>query len=166
MSARILRTKGDIDQLATFLKGRKLPLSITIQSGKHRSVEQNRLQRLWCNEVAEQLGDQTPEEVRGFCKLTMGVPILRAENDAFCRTYDAIIKPLPYEAKLACMMEPLDFQVTRLMKVNQKVRYLDHMHRFWSEKGLVLTEPKPEFARDVQRANAARVGAKAEDTAA
>lgn len=151
MPTRVIRTRGDIALLTKFLEGRKLPLSVTVQSGKKRSVAQNRLQRQWCNEIAEQLGDRTPEEVRGFCKLTLGVPILRAENDTFREAYDQHIKPLDYETKIACMMEPLDFAVTRLMNVSQKVRYLDAMQRYWSEQGLELTEPDPMFARDVAR---------------
>lgn len=154
MPTRILRNKADIGSLVKFLEGRKLPVSVTIQSGKMRSVAQNKMQRLWINEIAEQLGDRTPEEVRGFCKLTMGVPILRAENDHFRDHYDRIIKPLPYEDKLACMMEPLDLPVTRIMTMNQKVRYLDAMQRYFSERGLVLTDPDPLFAREVERAKA------------
>lgn len=160
MTTRVIRSKADLRDLVTLLENRRLPLSVTVQSGKHRSIEQNKLQRLWLNEISDQLGDQTPEEIRGFCKLTMAVPILRAEDDEFCAVYDKIIRPLPYEAKLACMMEPIDFPVTRRMKMHQKVRFLDHMYRYWSERGCVLTEPKPEFARDVQRANARLIGAK------
>ncbi len=141
MTTRIIRSPADLAQLVTFLGGRKLPLTVTVQSGKIRSTEQNRLQRLWCNEIAEQLGDRTAEEVRGECKLTMGVPILRAENDAFRTAYDRVLKTLPYEEKLACMMHPLDFPVSRLMTAAQKARYLDHMHRYWSGKGLMLTNP-------------------------
>ena len=165
MPSRIIRNRADLADLWKVLEARKLPLSVTYHSGKARTVEQNRLQRLWCNEVSEQLGDQTPEEVRGLCKLTMAVPILRAEDDDFCAAYDRVIRPLPYEVKLACMMEPIDFPVTRRMNVWQKVRFLDHMQRHWLERGLELTEPKPEWQRDVARANAL-IGAKAEDTAA
>lgn len=142
MPTQIVRSKQDLDQLFTLLGGRKLPLTITYQNGKHRTHEQNKMQRMWCNEVAEQLGDMTPEEVRGYAKLTMGVPILRAENEEFCEKYDRIIKPLPYEAKLECMMEPLDFPVTRLMTTSQKTRYLDHMLRHWQEQGVRLTIPE------------------------
>ena len=151
MPTAILRNSRDIDRLATLMRARKLPLTVTYQNGKHRSVEQNRLQRLWCNQAAEQLGDQTPEGVRGFCKLTMGVPILRAENDDFRVAYDKVVRPLDYEAKLAFMMEPLDFPVTRLMKVGQKVRYLDHMLRHFSELGVELTEPDDQFKRELER---------------
>ena len=144
MPSRVIRSKHDLDVLGPLLYALKLPITVHWVQGETRTHEQNRLQRLWCNEVAEQLGDQTPEEVRGFCKLTMAVPILRAEDDLFCAAYDKAIRPLPYEVKLACMMEPLDFPVTRRMTVGQKVRFLDHMQRYWLERGCVLTEPKPE----------------------
>lgn len=123
------------------LEGLDLPLVISVEHGRRRTIEQNRLQRLWCNEIAEQLGDRTAEEVRAFCKLTIGVPILRAENERFAERYDKIVKPLPYEVKLAIMAEPLDLPVTRLMTVRQKARYLDEMARYWTDKGIVLTDP-------------------------
>lgn len=93
-------------------------------------------------EIAAQLGDRTPEDVRGECKLTFGVPILRNENDAFRIKYDEVIKPLPYELKLKLMMEPFDFGVTRIMTTRQKTNYLDAVHRHYSEMGLVLTNPE------------------------
>ena len=96
---------------------------------------------MWCNEVSEQLGDQTPEKVRGYCKLTIGVPILRAENEAFCEKYDRIIRPLPYETKLELMTEPMDWPVTRIMTTKQKANYLDQMQRHFAEQGITLTDP-------------------------
>lgn len=123
------------------LTEQKLPFTCTVTRGKKRSVEQNKLQRLLLNEIAEQLGDRTAEEVRAECKLTIGVPILRAENDDFCEKYDRIIRPLPYETKLELMAEPLDFPVTRLMTMDQKSRYLDAIYRTYSARGIELTEP-------------------------
>ena len=145
MVQRIVRNEHDLKMLGAFLAGRKRPFTVDIASGKHRSIEQNKLQRLWLNEAAAQLGDQTAEELRGLCKLTIGVPILRAENEDFREKYDAIVRPLPYAAKLAIMMEPLDMPVTRLMKAEQKTRYLDGIHRMFAEQGVVLTAP-PERA--------------------
>lgn len=142
MVERIIETEHQRDLLIRLVQEQKLPFSATVTKGRKRSIEQNRLQILWVNEVADQLGDQTAEEVRGFCKLTMGVPILRAENPDFREKYDRIIRPHAYEDKLAMMMEPLDFPVTRLMKSGQKTRYLDEMCRFWSAKGMFLTDPR------------------------
>lgn len=146
MTERVIRNPTDLQMWVTYLSERKLPITVSCVAGKVRSTEQNRLQRMWCNEIAEQLGDQTPEEVRGYCKLTMAVPILRAEDEVFATAYDKAIKELPYETKLICMMEPIDFPVTRRMNVDQKTRFLDHMYRFWTDKGLMLTEPERKAA--------------------
>lgn len=143
MAERILNTEADLELWVCFLRSKGLPLTVSAADGRHRSVEQNKLQRLWCNEAAEQLGDHTAEEIRAISKLEIAVPILRAEDDEFCAAYDGAIKGLPYEKKLACMMEPIDMPVTRRMNVGQKKRFLDEMHRYWSEKGVQLTDPNP-----------------------
>lgn len=105
---------------------------------KDRSNEQNRLQRRLIGIIAKQLGDRTPEEVRGECKLTLGVPILRTENEIFRAKYDTYVRPLPYEQKLALMMEPLDMPVTRLMTVEQMTAYLDSIYRHYAELGVMF----------------------------
>ncbi|MGP9656521.1 hypothetical protein ACT3S5_00515 [Halomonas sp. AOP31-B1-25] len=105
-----------------------------------RSVDQNRLGRLWCKE-AEAQGDQTAEGYRGFCKLHFAVPMLRWELPEFKEKYDRIVKPLPYEAKLELMQEPLDFPCTRLMSKDQKSRYLDAIYQHFTSQGMRLTDP-------------------------
>lgn len=142
MLTRSVDTETERDMLMRLIQGRKLPITVSIADGKVRTTEQNKLQRLWLAEIAQQLGDRTPEEVRGYCKLTLGVPILRAENEAFRERYDAVVKPLPYEQKLAIMMEPLDLPVTRIMTTKQKTAYLDAIHRHFSERGVILTDPE------------------------
>lgn len=144
MTSRIVKTKCDLELLIKFLKEQPLPFTITVAKGRQRTTQQNKLQRLLINEIAEQAEGQTQEEIRGFCKLHLGIPILRAENEAFRLKYDAIIKPLTYEQKLAVMMEPLDFPVTRIMDSSQKTRYIDCIYNFFCEKGMVLTVPKAD----------------------
>jgi len=141
MSQRFLETDADRRTLIRFLEAQPLPLTVTLSKGGKRTLKQNGLQMKWMGEVAAQLGDQTAEEIRGFCKLTIGVPIMRAESPSFREQYDAIIRPLPYEHKLAMMMEPFDFKVTRLMNTKQFTTYLDGVHRYWSSKGIALTDP-------------------------
>jgi len=141
MTTHIVRSAEDMERVARLVGNMKPPLTITVTSGASRSLEQNKLQRLWCMEAAEQLGDRTAEEIRGFCKLHYGVPIMREGHEDFRETYDRLIKPLPYETKLAFMMEPLDFPITRLMTVGEKSQYLDAMHKGLSELGVKLTEP-------------------------
>jgi hypothetical protein len=152
MTSRIVKNEYERGLLLRFIESQKLPFTANISKGGKRSVEQNRLQRLWLNEIAEQLGDRTAEEVRGDAKLRFGVPILRAENEEFCEKYDRIIKPLPYETKLELMMEPLDFPVTRLMSTDQKTRYLDALCQHYLEQGMALTEPDPTRQREHEAA--------------
>ena len=142
MSSRVVTTEAERGLLLRFLGQHPLPFTVNITKGKRRSVDQNRLQRLWLNEIAEQLGDQTPEEVRAYCKLRFGVPMLRAENEDFCAKYDTTVKPLPYETKLAIMAEPLDLPVTRLFTTDQHARYLDAIYKHFTEQGLALTAPE------------------------
>lgn len=140
MTARAIKSRWDLDALMKLLEAREFPYTVSITKGVKRSPEQNRLQRLWLQEIAEQHGD-TAEDVRAYCKLRIGVPILRQESETFAEKYDRIIKPLPYEQKLELMREPFDFPVTRLMTTAQKTRYLDEMFRHWSGQGVVLTQP-------------------------
>ncbi|MFV1689992.1 hypothetical protein VWZ40_00885 [Phaeobacter sp. JH20_21] len=90
--------------------------------------------------MSRQKEDETHEEVRAYCKLHFGVPILRAENEAFRQSYDRTMRPLDYETKLAAMKN-LDIPVTRLMTVKQMTAFMDEMQRYWSGLGFRLTDP-------------------------
>lgn len=143
MTSRIVKTEFDRKLLIKLIQERELPF--TCEISRKRTTDQNRLQRKWVGEIAEQL-DMTAEEVRGYCKLHIGVPILREENEHFRAKYDAIVKPLPYESKLAIMMEPLDLPVTRIMSTRQKSLYLEMVLQHFVEKGVALTIPLEERA--------------------
>lgn len=141
MATRIIETEFERKQFLRFVQGQKLPLTVRVEHVGKRSAQQNRLNRQWMLDIQEQLGDRSAEQVRGYCKLHFGVPILRNENEDFCREYDAVVKPLAYEHKLRLMMVPFDFGVTRLMTVKQQTAYLDAVHQHFSEQGVVLTNP-------------------------
>lgn len=144
MSAFTIKSEGDRALVRDAIGKRKLPFTVTIEKGAKRSIEQNKLQRLWVNEAADQLGDESAEDKRAYCKLHFGVPILRNENEEFRRAYDRVIRPLPYELKLEAMKVPLDFPVTRLMTAKQKTAYLDAIYQHFRSQGVVLTEPNRE----------------------
>lgn len=140
MVSHVIKSEADLANFTRLLRARQLPVTVTVRKGARRSTEQNRLQRLWMTEIGEQLG-MSPEEARGYCKLTIGVPIMR-EDDAFRERYDSMVKPLPYETKIALMMEPFDFAVTRHMTTEQKARYLDEIQRHFAQQGVMLTQPE------------------------
>lgn len=140
MTTYAIRNDQDRELARRALMNRKMPFTVTFTKGAPRSVDQNRLQRKWLLEAQEQ-GDQTAEEYRGYCKLHFGVPILRAENEEFREVYDRLVRPREYHEKLELMMVPMDLPVTRIMTTKQKTRYLDMMHNFFIEQGFLLTEP-------------------------
>lgn len=149
-----VETEQQRQQLLHALSGRKMPFTVSVSSGVKRSFKQNKLQRLWCNELQEQ-GDQGAEEYRGYSKLTFGVPILLSEDDDFAEGWDRVMKGLGYETKLGLMMEPWDFPVSRLMDTDQMTRYLTAMCTFFRSNGFVLTDPEePAILRALREAEA------------
>lgn len=137
---RVIRNKQDLDQLTRYLGNRELPVTVSIAKGARRSNKQNKTLRLWMGELEAQ-GDMTAEQYRAYCKLHFGVPILREAHAEFQEQYDRIVKPLPYESKLALMMEPIDFPVTRLMTTAQEKQMLDEIYVHFTGHGFHLTEP-------------------------
>jgi hypothetical protein len=93
-----------------------------------RTTPQNALQHVWYTLAANQLQDDTEEGYRAYCKLTMGVPILRRDSEEFRAAYDRVIRPLPYELKLEAMKHPLDFPITRLMTKRQYNEFADAVY--------------------------------------
>ena len=139
-SSFTVRQPLDKIRLIQWLDKKPMPFTTTITEGEKRSNEQNRLQFLWMKE-AEQQGDMTANQYRALCKLTIGIPILRHEDEDFRERYDVVFKGLPYDQKLS-IIELMDFPVTSLMTTKQKTKYLDRVHNFLSvDCGLMLTEP-------------------------
>jgi len=151
MSQRFVETEQARAMFIRFIEAHDLPFTASTSAGGKRSTQQNRLSHLWYAEISEQLGDQTANECKAFCKLTIGVPILRIVDDEFRLVYDEVIRPLPYEHKLKLMMPPVDMPVTSRMKTPQMTEYLDTMQRRFSEQGVVLTDPSV-YGLDLRKA--------------
>lgn len=148
MVARAIKNSDELALLKTYLDKRKRPFTVEITDGRSRSAEANRLAFKWYKEISEQTGEDI-EDVRARCKLEIGVPILR-ENDDFRSTYDRLIRPLAYADKID-LIKATDMPVTRLMKVEQMTRYLDIMFRSHAEHGVALTVPPDRYAYDPER---------------
>lgn len=143
MAHRTLERPEDVEAFAVLLSGLKLPLTVEWVQGRDRTRDQNALQWLWATEAASQLGDQTATEIQNEWKLRHGVPILREDSAKFRKTYDTVIRPQPYPAKLEMMHF---IPVTSLMTVRQMVRFLDTVQRECLSQGLRLTDPDPDLA--------------------
>ncbi|RWR09772.1 hypothetical protein [Paenirhodobacter populi] len=120
----------------------KLPITISWTIGEPtRREKQNKLAQRWFSDIARHFGDRDREDVRADCKLRFGVPILRAENDAFRASYDPVLKAHPYEVKLAAI-KAWDMPVTRLMTVKQMTSFMDAIQREYLPRGVRLTDPE------------------------
>lgn len=148
MPHRILENSRDVENFFRFIGNLQLPITVEWVQGRDRTRDQNALQWLWATEVARQLGDRTAEDVQREWKLRFGVPVLREDSPEFRATYDRLIKPLPYEAKIEAMAF---IDVTSAMKVRQMVRFLDTIQRECLQQGLELTDPDPSLASYQQR---------------
>lgn len=141
MATRVITDHSGIDKLASFLGARKLPVTVTVTAGAGRRPLQNRLVQRWFSDVSRQLGDHDREYIRADCKVTFGVPILRAENEAFCLSWDESFGQLNFEAQRRAVKN-LDVPVTRLMTVKQMTAFMDAMQQHWAGIGIRLTDPE------------------------
>lgn len=119
MTTTYVNSEGSLSKLIGDLRGlwrEHKYLRISIKAGKDRSLDQNAILHAWINQIATELREQTAAEVKAECKLTIGVPILRAEDEEFRQFYDKSIKLMTYEDKLLAMSF---CPVTSLMTVKQ-----------------------------------------------
>lgn len=141
VNTRTIETEQARTMLVRYIEAKQFPFVVTVTDGKKRSTPQNDTMHLWFVEAASQLGDRTAGDVKKYCKLHFGVPILRERNEAFRHQYDRIVKPLAYEAKLELMGEPISFPISRLMSTKDAADYMTAIHENLSAQGIVLTEP-------------------------
>ena len=111
----------------------------TLKTGKDRSLDQNAIGHVWYSQIARELREDDAKGWKRYCKLHLGVPILRAsEDDSFRKFYDAGMRGMQYEDKLSAM----DFvPVTSIMTVEQEDEYLRAMQSEFRARGVMLEFP-------------------------
>lgn len=139
MPSRVIKTDADFDALGHLLTTVKRPFTVEWRAGADRTLEQNALMWKWAGEAAAQLGDRTADEVQREWKLTIGVPILRSENEDFCAFYDQALRPRSYADKIAAM--PF-VPVTSIMTVPQMRKFMDAVEQNAASNGICLTIPE------------------------
>ncbi len=107
-----------------------------VKSYKHRSLDQNGQSHVWYSQLAKELPEDNELGWKRYCKLTLGVPLLRAQDSQFRELYDKCIrKTLTYEQKL----EAMDIlPVTSRMDTEQFNYYLEAMQNHFSKRGVIL----------------------------
>ena len=142
MSSRVINSqqslKSAIDDLSTLFERHKY-LKVSIRTGKDRSLSQNAIAHAWYQQVANELKEDDALDVKCYCKLHHGVPILRAEDAEFREMYDSTIKGMHYEQKLKVMKY---LPVTSLMTVTQLSKYLEQVQEDFLRQGVKLEFPE------------------------
>ena len=139
---KIMTEQDSIENVIRHIGNMVPPFVVTVKRGKPRTTDQNALAWKWAGEIAAALGDRTSNQIHGYNKLHFGVPIRRETDEDFAEKYDAIIKPLTYEAKIALMQPPIDLPVTRDFKVAEMTRFMDAVREHWAGEGITLTDPE------------------------
>lgn len=119
-------------------------LKLKWTTGKKRSLDQNAQVHVWYEQLGRELREDDKAGWRRFCKLHLGVPILRDADPDFRAFYDKALKHLPYELKLAAM----DYlPVTSLMAKPQMSAYHAAMQQHFADRyGVELKYRDPEQA--------------------
>ena len=118
---------------------------VSMRPGKDRTLDQNALWFAMYQRIAQmtQMGDV--EDVRRWCKLHLGVPIMRRSDVDFFNAWNRSFLHLTYEEKLHLMgpcnlFGPDGFPVTRLFDRAQGIAYTDQIVAEFSAKGVVFSD--------------------------
>ena len=139
-----------ITRLTAMYRDKKFVV-VSLRPGKDRTLDQNALWFKFYERIAQmtQIGDV--EEARKYCKLHVGVPIMRADDEDFRASWNRVLLNLPYETKLELMgpcplFGPDGFPVTRLFNRAQGILYTDRIVSEFSAKGVVFDDLLGEVA--------------------
>lgn len=122
----------------------ELPCTVTVEhasEGDLRSLAQNRLMHKWFRDLGKSELGMTADEARAWCKLHIGVPLLREESETFREQYDRLLKKRSYKEKIDFMVGPMEVPVTSLMTPKQMTSFLNTMHTKFGELGIQLALP-------------------------
>lgn len=116
-------------------------LKVDWKVGSSRSDSQNKISHVWYEQVARELREDDALGWKCFSKLHYGVPILAVEDEQFRAFYNAALRNLTYEQKLAAMKF---VPVTSEMTKPQLSKYLEAMQAGFQEQGVKLDFPRED----------------------
>ena len=106
-------------------------LRVSVIPGKDRSLEQNEkfhamYRDLWMRGKFDSFND-----ARCYCKLMIGIPILKRDVEGFAKMFDGVFGKFPYEAHLRLMgptpIHPNGFPVTSQFTLEQGQEYIEEI---------------------------------------
>lgn len=133
-----------IQKLTQLYRDKKFVV-VSMREGKDRTLDQNALWFAMYQRIAQmtQMGDV--EDVRRWCKLHLGVPIMRKASEDFRHAWNVSFLLLTYETKLELMgpcalFGPDGFPVTRLFDRAQGIAYTEKIAEEFTARGVVFDD--------------------------
>jgi hypothetical protein len=120
---------------------------VTKQTDKSATAAQRRLQWMWNGEVSTSgLGrDDTKEAVHVTAKWMFARPILLRDDEVFGAVYagfQTVVEQIEEGTRAEFWRDfTKDFISTEKMTRNQRAEYLTEFQRYWTGKGVELTDP-------------------------
>lgn len=119
-------------------------LRVVWYTSRDRTLEQNRLWAALYQRISDILGDGTAADIaqhKAYCKLMVGVPILRRDNEEFEKGWKRYFDCRSYEEQLFLMgPNPLfgvdGFPVTRLFNTKQGAEYTNEIARHYAPQSV------------------------------
>ena len=127
--------------LAAAVDGFKRKLAAEKAEAERKARAEAEAKMRAAREAEERANAADLEAQRAAAKVTFGVPILCAENDAFRAGWQATFAAFDYEA-VRKHVAALDVPVTRLMTLKQMTAFMEAFSRFWRGHGFYLTDPE------------------------
>ncbi len=114
---------------------------VSMRPGKDRTLDQNALWFAMYERIAKSTEMGDIEDVRRYCKLHLGVPIMRAGCAEFRTGWAESFIHLDYDVKLrlmgpCAMFGPDGFPVTRLFDRTQGCQYTDRIEAEFAHQGV------------------------------
>lgn len=124
---------------------------VSMRPGKDRTLDQNALWFAMYERIAKSTEMGEIEDVRRYCKLHLGVPIMRAGCAEFRTGWAESFIHLDYDVKLrlmgpCAMFGPDGFPVTRLFDRAQGCQYTDRIVEEFSARGVHFADLLGEAA--------------------
>lgn len=148
----IIITSDQQQRYALSLVG-ELPIDGTMEVivkkvDKSSTAKQRRLRWMWMGEIANSgLGRyDTKETVDLACKWQFALPILKRDDILFGEIYNFFIetvKDYPNFGK-CCKQFCTQYVSVKNMTVRQHAEYLTDLQRYWTQKGVSLTDPETQ----------------------
>lgn len=102
-----------------------------------RSLAQNRLIYAIYQRIGKTLYGGDESQARNECKLKAGCRILYRDSKRFAKTFDEVIRPLPYHLKLQAMNL---MSVSSIMKVKQSTEYIKTLLTEYGQQGVYFAD--------------------------